>query len=72
MRLPASRALERIQKGTIGPGYILMGTELYWRDQICGALKKAAGLETGSFGLAEFDLRQDSLDKVLESAQEQS
>jgi len=72
MRIPAPRALEKIQKGAVGPGYILMGTELYWRDQICHALQKAMGLEAASFGLAEFDLRQDSLEKVLESAQSQS
>lgn len=72
MRIPAPRALEKIQKGNVGPGYILIGSELYWRDQICHALQKATGLETGSFGLAEFDLRQDSLEKVLEMAESQS
>ena len=69
MALAASRALEKIQKGTIAPGYLLLGAELYSRDRICAALRDAAGLAAGSFGLAEFDLRQDSLDKVLEKAQ---
>jgi DNA polymerase-3 subunit delta len=50
----------------------LLGTELYWRDRICAALQEAAGLEAGSFGLSEFDLRQDSLDKVLEKAEAQN
>src|SRR5581483_2720959 len=72
MRLPASRVLERIEQGVIAPGYILVGAELYWRDQICRALRKAAGLEAGSVGLAEFDLRQDSLEKVLEYAESPS
>ena len=34
MRLPAARALEKIQKGTVAPAYMLIGAELYWRDQI--------------------------------------
>ncbi|MBI2818028.1 MAG: DNA polymerase III subunit delta [Acidobacteria bacterium] len=72
MRLPAQRVLQTIQQGVISPGYILMGTELYWRDRICSALRKAAGLESASFGLAEFDLRQDSLDRILEYAESPS
>ena len=72
MRLAAPRILERIQKGTLASGYMLIGAELYWRDQICNALQKYAGLEAGSFGLAEFDLRHDMLEKVLEYAQERS
>ncbi len=68
MQLPASRSLDQIQKGAVAAGYLLLGTELYWRDRICAALKNAMGLEAGSFGHAEFDLRQDSLDKVLEKA----
>ena len=72
MRLAAPRILERIQKGTLASGYMLIVAELYWRDQICNALQKYAGLEAGSFGLAEFDLRHDMLEKVLEYAQERS
>ena len=72
MQLPASRALAKIQTGTIAAGYLLLGTELYWRDRICAALQAAAGLDAGSFGLAEFDFRQDSLDKVLEKAEAQN
>src|ERR1019366_8810525 len=72
MALSASKVLEKIQKGAIAAGYLLLGTELYWRDRICAALQEAAGLDAGSFGLAEFDLRQDSLDKVLEKAEAQN
>ncbi len=69
MRLAAARALEKIQKGAVSPGYMLIGQDVYWRDRISKALQEAMGLEQSSFGLAEFDLRQDSLDKVLEKAQ---
>jgi len=72
MQVPASRTLAKIQQGAVANGYLLFGTELYWRDRICESLKNALGLKTGSLGLAEFDLRQDSLDKVLEKAQSQN
>jgi DNA polymerase III delta subunit len=72
MRLTAARALERIQKGTVVPAYMLIGAELYWRDQIVQALRNALDIDPESFGLSEFDLRQDSLDKVFEKAQSQS
>ena len=72
MRLSAPRALEKIQKGSVAPIYMLIGAELYWRDQIVQALRNALDIDTGSFGLSEFDLRQDSPDKVFEKAQSQS
>lgn len=72
MRLPAQRVLHNIEQGAVAPGYFLIGTELYWRDRICSALRKAMGLESGGFGLAEFDLRQDSLESVIEYAESPS
>ena len=69
MRLAAARTLEKINKGTIAPAYMLIGAELYWRDKIVQAIRNALDIDTGNFGLSEFDLRQDSLDKVFEKAQ---
>src|SRR5579862_2254444 len=69
MRLSATQALARIEQGEVAAAYLLVGTELYWRDRICAALQNTAGLAAGSFGLSEFDLRHDRLDQVLEKAQ---
>src|SRR4051794_26742138 len=68
MALPASRVLERIEKGQFAPAYVLFGTELYWRDRIHAALQKSTGLASTQLGLSEFDLRQDSLTDVLDTA----
>ena len=72
MRLPPSRALEIIQAGRLSPGYLLLGKEIYWRDQIIEALRKALGTDQVAMGIAEFDLRGDSLSRVLEAASERS
>ena len=72
MRLPAARALETIQAGKLSSGYLLLGKDIYWRDRICRALREVLGPELGEMGIAEFDLRQDSLSKVLERAQERN
>ena len=72
MRLPPSRALEIIQAGRLSAGYLLLGKEIYWRDQIIEALRKALGTDQVAMGIAEFDLRGDSLSRVLEAASERS
>jgi len=72
MRLPPSRALEIIQAGRLSPGYLLLGKEIYWRDRIIEALRKALGTDQVAMGIAEFDLREDSLSRVLEAARERS
>lgn len=72
MRLPAARALEAIQKGKLSAGYILLGKELYWRDRIVEALRNALEIDRVAMGIAEFDLRGDSLSRVIEAAQERS
>ena len=68
MRLPASRALEKIQKGSIATSYLLLGTEIYWRDRIWSALRTGFG----DTGIYEFDLKQTPLERVLEEAQSRS
>ena len=72
MIVPAQRALERIAKGPIAPGYLLLGQEIYWRDRIWSALRRALGLEGESIGIAELDLRQNSLDAILAQAAERN
>ena len=72
MIVPAQRALERIAKGPIAPGYLLLGQEIYWRDRIWSGLRRALGLEGGSVGIAELDLRQNSLDAILAQAAERN
>jgi len=72
LRLPPSRALEIIQAGRLSAGYLLLGKEIYWRDQIIEALRKALGTDQVAMGIAEFDLREDSLSRVLEAARERS
>ena len=72
MRLPPSRALEIIQAGRLSAGYLLLGKEIYWRDRIIEALRKALGTDQVAMGIAEFDLREDSLSRVLEAARERS
>lgn len=68
MQVSATRALENIQKGTLSSGYLLFGKQLYWRDRIHEALRKVFGQNGEGMGIAEFDLRQDSLGRVLEEA----
>jgi DNA polymerase III delta subunit len=72
MRLSPARSLERIQAGKLSAGYLLLGKEIYWRDRIIEALRKALGAEQAAMGIAEFDLRGDSLSRVLEAARERS
>ena len=72
MRLPASRVLADIRKGKLASGYLLLGKDLYWRDQIWRALRSVVGLDGASTGVADFDLHQDSLEAVLERARMQS
>ena len=68
MQISAASALENIQKGIIPAGYLLFGKQLYWRDRIHEALRKAFGDGAAGMGIAEFDLRQDSLGRVLDEA----
>ncbi len=68
MQISAARALENIQKGTLSTGYLLFGKQLYWRDRIHEALRKVFGQGGEGMGIAEFDLRQDSLGRVLDEA----
>lgn len=68
MIYPAQRVVERIGKGAIASGYLLLGSELYWRDRLWRALRHALGLEGDSPGLQEADLRQGSLDAILAAA----
>lgn len=68
MQISAASALENIQKGIIPAGYLLFGKQLYWRDRIHAALRKAFGEGAAGMGIAEFDLRQDSLGRVLDEA----
>jgi DNA polymerase III delta subunit len=72
MRLPPARSLELIQSGKLSAGYLLLGKELYWRDRIVETLRKALRTEQAAMGIAEFDLRGDSLSRVLEAARERS
>ena len=72
MRLSPVRALELIQAGKLSAGYLLLGKEIYWRDRIIEALRKALGAEQIAMGIAEFDLRGDSLSRVLEAARERN
>jgi DNA polymerase-3 subunit delta len=80
MMLTAQRALERIRKGQLAPGYVLLGREIYWRDRIWSALRGAMGpdsagagnSDSGTAGIEEFDLRQGSVDAVLSKAGERS
>ena len=76
MRLPASRALEAIQSGKLSPAYILLGREIYWRDRLLAALRRAIGADDASpqslMAVSEYDLRGDSLAHVLEAAREPS
>ena len=72
MRLPAARALELIEAGKLAAGYLLLGNEIYWRDRIIAALRKALRLDPVAMGISEFDLRADSLSRVIEAARERS
>ena len=76
MRLPASRALEAIQSGKLSPAYILLGRDIYWRDRLLAALRHAIGADDDSsqslMAVSEYDLRGDSLARVLEAARERS
>ncbi|MBI3933758.1 MAG: DNA polymerase III subunit delta [Acidobacteria bacterium] len=72
MIVSAQRALEKIGRGMVAPGYLLLGREIYWRDRIWSALRRALGLEGGPAGLEEVDLRQVSLDSTIASAAERS
>ncbi|HEY7679760.1 MAG TPA: DNA polymerase III subunit delta, partial [Terriglobia bacterium] len=71
MNLPAQRVLANIEKGKLAPGYLLLGQEVYWRDRIWAALRRALGME-GTEALVEFDLRQGSVDAALEKARERN
>ncbi len=75
MRLPPSRALEAIQSGKLSPGYILLGQEIYWRDRLLAALRHAIGADDSTqvqMAISEYDLRSDSLLRVLDAAREPS
>ncbi|OFW00008.1 MAG: DNA polymerase III subunit delta [Acidobacteria bacterium RIFCSPLOWO2_02_FULL_61_28] len=72
MRLPAARALELIEAGKLSAGYILLGNKIYWRDRIIAALRAALRLDPVAMGISEFDLRADSLSRVIEAARERS
>ena len=72
MRLPAARALELIEAGKLSAGYLFLGHELYWRDRIIAALRAALRLDPVAMGISEFDLRADSLSRVIEAARERS
>ncbi len=68
MQISAASALENIQKGIVSTGYLLFGKQLYWRDRIHEALRKSFGDGAAGMGIAEFDLRQDPLGRVLDEA----
>ena len=69
MRIPTARAVAVIQKGELRPGYILFGTDLYWRDRIWTALREAvSGNHPGGMNVSEWDLRRDSVEAVLDGA----
>lgn len=70
MIISANRAIEKISAGTIAPGYLLLGREVYWRDRIWFALRRGLGLEDSSISLSEVDLRHCSLDALLAQAEE--
>jgi DNA polymerase-3 subunit delta len=73
MILPAQRALEKIAKGNLAAGYLLLGQEVYWRDRIWGALRRAMGFDAGaSTGIEEMDLRRNSLDEILGRARDRN
>lgn len=72
MRLPAARALQHIRQGSLAPGYLLLGKQIYWRDRIWQALREASSQDPGSIRIAEFDLRQDSASRVIAEAQARS
>ena len=72
MRLPAARALQRIRQGTLSPGYLLLGKQIYWRDRIWHSLREACGQDRGAVQIAEFDLRQCSWSAVIAEAQARS
>jgi DNA polymerase-3 subunit delta len=72
MILSPARALEKIGAGKIASGYLLLGRELYWRDRLWSALRRALALESSMTGLQDADLRQSSLDAVLSQAAERN
>ena len=75
MRIPPTRALEAIQSGQLSPAYIFLGQEIYWRDRLLVAMRRAIGADDASQSLmavSEYDLRGDSLARVLEAARERS
>jgi DNA polymerase III subunit delta len=69
MSVPASSALEKINRGIIAPGYILAGTEVYWRDRLFAVLREKLEISDGTMGISEFDLRQDSISTAWDAAQ---
>ncbi len=64
MQISAASVLENIQKGIISAGYLLFGKQLYWRDRIHAALRKAFG--AGAAGMA---LSEDVIGERREAAQ---
>ena len=70
MRLPAARALEHIRRGSLAPGYLLLGKQIYWRDRIWQALREASCGQ--DIRIAEFDLRQDAVSRAIAEAQARS
>ncbi len=72
MRFPPSRALEAIQAGKLSPGYVFFGKDVYWRDRLMAALRLALGSDPSAMAVSEYDLRGDSLNRVLEAARERS
>jgi len=72
MNLPAQRILANIEKGKLSPGYLLLGREIYWRDRIWTALRRALGMEGRTDALVELDLRQGPVDQVVERARERN
>ena len=72
MIVAPARVLDKIGKGTLAPGYLLLGQEIYWRDRVWAALRQAMGIDSGATGIEELDLRQNSLDVVLAKAAERN
>jgi len=72
MRLPAARALDAIQSGKLSPGYIFLGKDIYWRDRLLAALRRALGVEDAAMAVSEYDLRSDPVVRVLDAARERS
>src|SRR5262249_49437941 len=61
--------LARMKKGVVAPAYLFLGTEAYSRDRCREALITAMlSADEREQGLTQHDLRESSLDDVIEDA----